>query len=226
MNTLTKQTLFFVAALVALLVLDRGARAEPVIAGEYFEAMNCDVGMGPSRATASRGTARGDNAILVWAVTQGSWDGVDLQDLIIVTIIDAQGRLKTDSEGKVKSVVIVDKRASEAQGKALLSMAVALAPRYFGDIVRIEKKKISYKRVDEDARLEVGDNAEVKIKTTVLSTHCDSICGNADKPHPSLSKLAHSKCAKMVATSDSSAGRGLRRSDPNKQSAVVGQFEL
>ena len=150
---------------------------------------------------------------------------MELKDLVIVTVIDAEGRLKTDFEGKVKSVVLVDKRASEAQGKALLSMAVALAPQYFADIVRIEKKKISYKRVDEDARLEVGDNAEVKIKTTVLSTH-DSICGNADKPHLSLCKLAHAKCAKMVATSDSGAGLGLRPSDPNKQSALVGQFEL
>jgi hypothetical protein len=224
MHTLTKQILFFVAALVAF--AGREARAEPVIAGEYFEAMNCDVGMGPSRTPPSRRKTVGDNAILAWAVSQGSWDGVNLEGLIVVTVLDAEGRLNTESEGKVKSVVLVDQRASEEQAKALLSMAAALAPRYFDNILRIEKKKIAYQRVDEDARLEVGDNAQVKIKTTALSTQCETICGNTDKPHPSLSKVAHARCAQTVEASSSGAGRGLGRSDPNKQSAVVGQFEL
>jgi hypothetical protein len=219
MNTLKKQTLLLAAALVTF--SGRGAHAEPVIVGEYFEAMNCDVGLGPAR-----GESRGDHAIVVWAVNRGSWDGVELGNLTIVGFLDAEGRLKTDSEGKIRSVVIIDKQASEAQAKALLSMAVTLAPRYFEDIVRIEKKNISYKRVDEDTHLEIGDSAEVKIRTTVMPIHCESVCGNADKPHPSLSRLAHSRCSKIITTSNAATAGGLRQNNPDKQSALVGQFEL
>jgi hypothetical protein len=201
------------------------AAAEPQILGEYVEARTCDVWTGPCFANGEI-NLRGDNAILVWVVRKGSWDGVELKDLSIVAVLDAEGTLTTNAEGKVKTVVYVDDRATDEQGKALISMAVALSPKYLKDIVKVEKKKIAYSREDQRVDLKVGDLAEVKIKTATFSGHCDSVCGNESSFYPSLAKLAHVECAKTIDNAYSGSALGLTWSDPNKRSAMLGTFSL
>ncbi len=219
------KVLFFgcVAAL-SLFGLGLGA-AEPVILGEYVEARTCDVWTGPCFANGEI-NLRGDNAVLAWVVRKGSWDGVELKDLAIVAVLDAEGTLTSNAEGKVRTVVYLDERATEEQGKALISMAVALSPKYLKDIVKIERKKIAYNREEQSVDLRVGELAEVKIQTTTLSSHCDSICGNEASFYPSLATLAHTACAKTVENYYSGPALGLKWSDPNKRSAMLGAFSL
>jgi len=199
--------------------------AAPVVVGEYVEARTCDVWTGPCFANGEI-NLRGDNAVMAWVVRQGSWDGVTLDNLAIVAVVDADGTLSTSTEGKVKTVVYIDQTASESQGKALLSMAAALAPRYLKNVVRLEKSKISYRRDNVKASLEVGSLGEVKLETGVLSAHCDSVCGNEEKAYPSLSKLTQVTCAKTLKNSYNGSALGLRWSDPNRRSAMLGHFEL
>ncbi|HVR73607.1 MAG TPA: DUF1326 domain-containing protein [Planctomycetota bacterium] len=242
------KTLSFLAVCGAALVLPgaRAGAAEPVLLGEYVEARTCDVWTGPCFANGEI-NLRGDTAILGWSVTRGTWNSADLSGLSVVAVLDAEGTLTTDSEGKVRSVVYLDERASEEQGKALLSLAVDLAPKYLKDIVRVEKRKISFRREDGDVTLEVasarpdgfliaagtpaepsiaaGQSAiEVKIKTSPLSTHCDSICGNEEAFYPTLASVANIECAKTIENYYGGTALGLRWSDPNKRSAVLGQF--
>ena len=212
-------------ALGSLVLTSVGSASEPVVLGEYVEARTCDVWTGPCFANGEM-NLRGDNAVMAWSVRKGVWDGVDLKDLTIVAVLDAEGTLCTSAEGKVRTVIYLDDRATEEQGKALLSMAAALAPKYVTDVVKIEKRKISFKRDEERVELSVGELAEVKIKTMPLTGHCDSICGNEASFYPSLSKLTHIECAKTVENFYSGSTLGLKWSDPNRRSAMLGSFSL
>ncbi|MBI4604531.1 MAG: DUF1326 domain-containing protein [Planctomycetes bacterium] len=218
--------MFVPCCLVSLAALGAPAvSAEPVILGEYVEARTCDVWTGPCFANGEM-NLRGDQAVLGWVVRKGSWDGVELKDLAIVAAIDAEGTLTTSAEGKVRAMVYVDEKATEEQAKALLSMAAALAPKYVKDTVRIERRRISYAREEAQVSLQVGELAEVRVKTVPLSSHCDSICGNESGFYPSLAKITHLECAKTLENSYSGTALGLRWSDPNKRSAILGRFAL
>lgn len=202
-----------------------GVAAEPVILGAYVEARTCDVWTGPCFANGEM-NLRGDNAVLAWSVSKGSWDGVELKNLVIVAVLDAEGTLTTDTEGKTRTVLYLDDRATEEQGKALISMAAALAPRYLKNVIKIEKQTINFRSSDEAVELAVGEKGEVKIKTSPLSSHCDSICGNESSFYPALSKLTHIHCAKTVDNYYSGKALGMQWSDPNRRSAMIGAFSL
>jgi hypothetical protein len=217
--------------LAALFLSSAGLATEPVVLGEYVEARTCDVWTGPCFANGEM-NLRGDHAVLGWAVRKGAWNGVELKDLTIVAAVDAEGTLSTNAEGKVRTVVYVDERASEAQSDALIALAAALAPKYLKHIVKVEKRKITYAREDAQVSLSVGeslkgrDGAEVQIKTEMLSSHCDSICGNEAGFYPSLATIQHLECAKTIENAYRGDALGLSWSDPNKRSAILGQFAL
>ena len=213
-------------AVVTLSMPAAGNAAAPVVTGDYLEARNCDVWTGPCFANGEM-NLRGDHAVVAWAVKEGAWNGVVLDGLRIVAVLDAEGTLHTSSEGKVNAVVYVDDAASEEQGKALLDMAVALAPKYLKNILKIERRTITYARTGRDTGLRVGDKAEVKLRTMALSSHCDSICGNEGSFYPSISTGVDVDCAKTLEHAYSGDGlNGVRWSDPNKRSAMVGHFSL
>lgn len=219
---------FFTLGLVAVLLSRPPLKADPVILGEYVEARTCDVWTGPCFANGEI-NLRGDNAVLAWSVRKGSWQGVELKDLSMVAVLDAQGTLTTNAEGKVRTILYIDERASEEQGKALVSLLLKLSPDYAKNILEIEKRRIAYSRDGQEVSLEVGGpsgkSVEVKLKTKALS-HCDTICGNEGKFYPSLSQAAHIECAKAVENAYSGSGLGLTWSDPDKRSAMFGQFSL
>src|SRR4029453_19350623 len=143
----------------------------------------------------------------------GVWDGVELRDKTVVLVLDAEGTLTTDAEGKVRTVVYLDEGATEPEGKALISLAATLAPKYTKNIVKVERRKISYSRDDLKVELKVGETAEVKILTAGLSKHCDSVCGNESSFYPALSKLTHVDCAKTVENHFGGTALGLTWSD-------------
>ena len=198
---------------------------EPVILGDYVEARTCDVWTGPCFANGEI-NLRGDHAVLGWIVRKGAWNGVELKDLAIVAALDAEGTLTTSSEGKVRTVLYVDDRASEEQKDALIGLVGTLAPKYVKNVVKVEKKKIAYERADAHVSLKVGEKAEVQVQTEMLSSHCDSICGNEAAFYPSLAKLHHLECAKTIENIYRGDALGLSWSDPNKRSAILGQFAL
>ena len=109
-------------------------------------------------------------------MTRGKSHGEDLSGLAVVAAIDSEGTLTTNVEGKIRSVVFVDDRASEAARSALLEVAKSLAPRYLKDIVEVRPAKISYSSEGRSVTVAVGN--DVRLETTALSSHCDSVCGN------------------------------------------------
>jgi len=207
----------------AALLLGPGgdASAGSGIAGEYVEARTCDVWTGPCFANGEI-NLRGDNAVLAWRVTRGKSHGEDLSGLAVVAAIDSEGTLTTNVEGKIRSVVFVDDRASEAARSALLEVAKSLAPRYLKDIVEVRPAKISYASEGRSVTVAVGN--DVRLETTALSSHCDSVCGNEAGFYPPLASVPEVECAKAVENSYSGSSLGPRWSDPNKRSAMIGRF--
>jgi hypothetical protein len=190
------------------------------IRGEYVEARTCAVWIGSCFANGEV-NLMGKNAIVGWSVTEGSWDGVTLDGLKIVAVLNAEGTLQTKYEGKVSSIAFVDRKATDAQAAALVALAKALAPDHLGDIRKIERRAITSSRKGIEATLTVEKELQLKTKAVCI---CDQASCNAYLFYPAFSKSTEVESAKTVAHSYEGEALGVRWSDPERQSAMVGTF--
>src|SRR5438093_11799512 len=58
----------------------------PGISGNYLEVRSCDVYTGPCFANGEMGLS-GKEAVMVWAVREGSWKGVALDGLNVIAVV-------------------------------------------------------------------------------------------------------------------------------------------
>jgi hypothetical protein len=199
--------------------------AREPIKGEYAEARTCDVWTGPCFANGEM-NLRGDHAVLAWSIDRGREGGVDLSGLRVVASVDAEGTLGSDAEGRIRTVLFIDERASDTQAAALVSVVGRLAPRFTREVVALRREPITFAREGASVRVEVGSSGIVRLETRPLSGHCDSICGNEAPFYPALTGATSIECAKTVANAYGGNDLGLRWSHPNARSAMVGSFEL
>ena len=85
--------------------------SQPAIKGDYLEVRSCDIYTGPCFANAEMGTA-GKEAMLVWSVKEGSWQGTSLDGLSVIAVVrtDATlGNVKYEPRSG-KAVIIVDEK--------------------------------------------------------------------------------------------------------------------
>src|SRR5688500_12199370 len=94
------------------------------IHGDYIEARTADVFTGPCFANAESGLI-GELAVFGWRVNKGSWQGVKLDGLAVAAAVRASATLGDvyASAYPVKSILIVDERATPEQRLALRSFA-------------------------------------------------------------------------------------------------------
>lgn len=100
------------------------------VAGQYLELRTCDVYTGPCFANAECGIV-GREATLAWKVDRGVIDGVDVAGLSVVAVLTSNATFGNPYETAtdVKSVVLFDAKADDAQRDALRSFVAAkLAP--------------------------------------------------------------------------------------------------
>ena len=190
------------------------------IRGEYVEARTCAVWIGSCFANGEVNLL-GKNAIVGWKVTEGSWDGTALDGLKIVAVLNAEGTLHTKYEGKVSSIVFVDAKATDRQADALVAMAKSLAPDHLADVRKIERRNITSCRKGIEATLVVEKELQLKTKAVCI---CDQASCNAYLFYPAFSKSTEVESAKTVAHWYDGEGLGVRWSDPERQSAMVGTF--
>ncbi|HVE38396.1 MAG TPA: DUF1326 domain-containing protein [Planctomycetota bacterium] len=209
---------------LAILALSAGTvRADgdaTKIRGEYLEARTCSVWVG-SCFSNSEANLIGKNAILTWAVKEGSWNGETLDGLKVVALLSAEGTLQTKYEGKIGAVVFVDRTATPKQADALVAMAKELAPDHLGKISKVEKRGIEFARKGLEASVTAG--ADVKVKTGPIC-RCDSTECHAYLVYPAFSKATQVECAKAEANQYKGEELGVRWSDPDRPSAMVGTF--
>ena len=199
------------------------------LVGNYVEARTADVYTGPCFAN-SEGGLVGELAVFGWKITTGSWQGVNLDGLSVVAAIRANSTLGDviTSHYPVKSVLIVDERATLEQRIALRGFAQKMGGDLLQDVVRVDYKPIELSFENNDmhsmkATLTAGTLA--KIQTRGMNEG-DHICRNEEIWYQPLNKLTHAMPVVAVAHDFRGQGLGTTWRSPDKRSSFIGNFVL
>ncbi|MEY4177423.1 MAG: hypothetical protein RLY70_997 [Planctomycetota bacterium] len=197
------------------------------VQGYYVESRSCQVFTGPCFANAEMALT-GKDAVMAWGIVAGRFNGVDLSGLNVVMVVRASETLGfggLDAPESIKSLVIVDERATPVQREALVAFAQKQTGKAGRSIVRMEALPIE---VSVDPGTLVGKvkaGSWVNVLTRKARPN-DCICTNEVAYYPPLTALKH--FAAGVCTEAEFRGRGLgnRWSLPNSRSAYLGEFNL
>ena len=219
---------FAVAALSLMaLAVPFAMAGTPTIHGNYIEVRTCDVYTGPCFAMGERGLA-GREAILTWAVEQGSHDGVALDGLKVIAVVRADQTLTGDHSQTpftAKSVIIVDQRANSLQAAALVSFAKEMGGEMLDDVVRVEVSEIEVQAMEC-----TGETCGyVRAKGLVdISTRClhdgDNVCLNESNFYPPLTQVDSAMAHFAVELDFHGEGLGITWKDGDRRSAYLGTF--
>lgn len=202
------------------------AQADP-IKGEYLETRTCDVYTGPCFANAEVSLA-GEEAILAWNIEQGSFHGVDLAGLKVVMAVRGSdtlgfgGPLRVNPD-RIRSVVLVDDRATVEQREALVAFATERAGEAAGEVVRVDAVPITMTldHLDMVGKLAAGD--EVALETRKLGGR-DCVCTNEAVFYPPLALVDNAEPAYTVDGRFSGRGLGAQWANPLTRSSFLGTF--
>lgn len=171
------RTLALAAVIVSLPAVSQAVE----IRGQYLEARSCDVYTGPCFANGEMGMA-GKEALLAWKVEQGGWNDTNLEGLSVALVLKADDTIGEDGvfpmQAKdIRSVILVDEKASQAQQNALVDFVKQSVPKYTIAVQKIERTPISFENdhYTVEGKFKAGDVAE--IQTRKLGTN-DCICTN------------------------------------------------
>ncbi len=167
------------------------AVSQPAIKGDYLEVRSCDIYTGPCFANAEMGTT-GKEAMLVWNVKEGSWQGTSLDGLSVIAVVrtDATlGNMKYEPRSG-RAVLIVDEKASPSQQEALRSFAQSMAGKLISEVAAVKTSDIEAK-IGSCTR---SGCAAVRAKGLIdIATRCfgedDHVCGNEDIFYPPLTDV-------------------------------------
>jgi hypothetical protein len=191
------------------------------IRGDYLEARTSDVYTGPCFANGEMNLV-GKEAILIWHVREGAWQGVPLAGLSVMAVLKAGNTLGYVADPDPRAVVIVDAAANAEQRRALLAFAREMGGELLDDIVAVEVEQIAF---------ELGGHGEALASAgsiAALETRClsqsDHVCGNEDVFYPPLTRVSEATPAYTVVHQYSGQGLDSSWSNPYKRSAFVGEF--
>lgn len=161
--------------------------------GSYVEVRSCDVYTGPCFANGEMGLT-GKEAVLVWSVREGKWNGVDLAGLSVIAVVETQSTLGDMSYAPVsgKALLIVDEKADPAQRDALAHMAQTKADGLIAEVVRTDAAAIDAKTGEcENSGCATVDVAGVLEIDTRCMGGDDHMCGNEYLFYPPLTEVQH-----------------------------------
>ena len=197
------------------------------VRGEYVEARTADVYTGPCFANGEAGQT-GDLAVFGWRIDQGSWQGVDLSGTSVVGVVRATGTLGNDfaPQGPMKSVLIIDDKATVEQRMALKSFAQKMGGDLLAHIVRVDYQPIALSVKDNNvhtasATLKAGEMANVSTRPLSDSDH---ICHNESVWYQPLTKLDHAMPAYTLSQGFQGQGLNTTWNYNNKRASFVGTF--
>src|SRR3954447_5035085 len=136
--------------------------------GEYIEARTADVYTGPCFAN-SEVDLVGNLAVFGWHIAGGEFQGVKLDGLSVVGVVKANSTLGNVNGNPypVKSIVIVDEKATPEQRVALKAFAQRMGGDLLQDVVRVETQPIEVKFQNDNlhsgnATLTAGSLAKIQ----------------------------------------------------------------
>ena len=197
--------------------------------GAYIEARTADVFTGACFANSESGIV-GELAVMGWNIDKGSWQGVTLDGLTVVGVIKANSTLGdiANVTYPVKSVLIVDEKASPEQRLALRAFAQRMGGDLLNDIVRVDYQPIELTVQNNNvhaanATLTAGTLANIRTRGMSKGDH---VCSNEEVWYQPLTKVGHFMPAYTLAHNFKGEGLGTKWSSPDKRSAFVADFQV
>jgi hypothetical protein len=213
-----------VAGLLALLSTNLPAAQ---ISGEYLEARTCNVYTGPCFANAEM-SLTGKEALMAWKVDKGQWNDVKLDGLGVAVVVTAQGTLGYDGvfpmeAGKMKSIIMVDRRASKEQHDALVAFVKSTAKDYTKNVLKVEKVPFELKNnhLDNVGVFKAGKMAEISTRKLKAS---DCVCSNEVVFYQPLTKIENASAAYSKKISFQGPDLGTKFVNRGIRSSFLGTF--
>lgn len=128
----------------------------------------------------------------------------------------------------MKSIVIVDEKATPEQQLALKAFATKMAGVLLNDIVKVEIQPIEFSMKDNSVHsrtAEMSAGLMAKVATRPL-TDADQICHNEGVWYQPLAATDHAMAAYTMANSFEGKGLGETWSYPEKRSSFLATFSL
>jgi hypothetical protein len=203
-----------------------GSAAAEEIRGQYVEARTCDVWVGACFANAEMNLT-GKHATLAWHVEKGSLDGVALDGLSVVAVVEARDTLGLKQSGPAKAVILVDERADARQREALVKLAQKLGGILTQEVVQVSSAPITI-RVGgcPEGGCALVEAGVARIETRCIHPHEDSVCGHEDNFYPPLAQGVHARSAMVTEHSFVGAGFNKTWKDANRRGAYIGTFSV
>jgi hypothetical protein len=209
------------------------------ITASYVEVRSADVFVGACYANAEGGLV-GQEGTMAWNIKGGEYLGVPLKGLSVVAVVLGKTTIgDPHSVNPMRSVLIMDQRASARQREALRSFVHAAAGKMLGDVVREEIAPISFEQAycepetgheehmgQVPACTKVTAGSIVTLQTRNLR-HTDHLCANAERFYPPMITGTQNETA-VFAPQMIFRGQGLgtQWSIPDKRGGFVANFEL
>lgn len=195
------------------------------ITGAYLEARTCQVYTGPCFANGETG-ATGKDAVMGWKIKEGQLAGVDLSGLSVVVAVRGShtlGFAGLDDARELKSMVLLDSRATARQRDALLKFARQRAPKATEEVVSVRSVPIDLHLdfAKLTGRLTAGRLVRLDARQARPD---DCICSNESAYYPPLVQLAGFVPGVAITGDVSARPLGSRWSIPDSRSAYLGRF--
>ena len=196
------------------------------IQGNYVEARTADVYTGPCFAN-SEMNLTGELAVFGWQVGHGAFNGVALDGLSVVAAVRASGTLGAGHSYPVRSVVMVDERATLAQRAALVAFARRMSSDLLDDIRQITPAPIHFlvHGSIHETRVELAAGTLALVRTRAM-VDSDHVCHNEEAFYEPLTTTEHAMPAFALDNDYQGTGLDARWKSPDKRSAFVGTFHL
>lgn len=210
-------------------VTNRGpeqAKATPV-SGDYIEVRSCDVFTGPCFSNGETNLC-GKEAIMAWAIKNGTVDGVNLAGLNVIAVVKAENTLGDVHRfpEPAESVVIVDEKANAAQRQALVNYVSKKAGNVLGKTVRIETSAMKVQLPPTCSA--AGCSNVVAGDLVNIETRClggkDHVCGNEELYYPPLTDVNDARPAYTMAAAFHGQGLDTQFDEANRRSAYLATF--
>ena len=199
------------------------------IQGDYVEARNAEVFVGPCYANSETGLV-GDLAVFGWKISKGAFEGVNLEGLSVVGVVKASSTLGDTHHTSypIKSILIVDEKASAEQRLALMKFARRMSNDLLSDVVRVDYAPVSLTFENNNvhsmkATLTAGELAA--IQTSAINSG-DQVCSHEEPWYEPLTKVDHAMATFTIANDFRGTGLGTTWKSPDKSSSFVGNFHL
>jgi hypothetical protein len=218
-----------IATIVVAALLCASLAFAGTVRGDYIEARNADVYVGACFANSEVGLS-GELAVMGWKISKGEFQGVNLDGLSVVAVVRAKNTLGSIHQEfyPVKSVLILDEKATPEQRLALRAFAEKMGGDLLANVLRVDYQPIQFSVQDNNvhsatAKLTAGTLATIETRSVRKG---DGSCAHEDVWYLPLTKVDHFMPAYTLANSFKGTGLDSNWSSPDKLSSFVASFQL